>query len=159
MSIILCLHSSTFNGHIICLNHIRNYCMRDAFMWILIMQRKKNEPWFCHDLEPMIQMWATTVWTALIEKATESAKQCRQKLLSHHFAGSIPAMQLSWSVLASRAWSLETAGASCVTITLAIQSRMTQKKKKKKLIIKKEKKPKQNKLWPAPATNKPSVFV
>lgn len=85
----------------------------------------------CYDLEPMIRMWATTVWMALIEKATPSAKQCRQKLLSHHFAGS-PTMQLSWSVLASRAWSLETAGASRVTITLAIQSHTTQKKREEK---------------------------
>lgn len=145
------------------LNHIGNYCNSDTFMWILSTQRKKkntekNGGWFCHDLEPMIQMWATTVWTALIEKATESAKQCRQKLLSHHFAGSIPTMQLSWSVLASRAWSPETAGASRVTITLAIQSRRTpEKKKKKKFIIKKEKKT--NQLWPAPATNQPSVFI
>lgn len=103
-------------------------------MSILIIQSKKKKKkwgaWFCYDLEPMIQMWATTVWTALIEKATESAKQCRQKLLSHHFPGSIPTMQLSWSVLASRAWSLETAGASRVTITLAIQSRMTRKRRK-----------------------------
>lgn len=79
----------------------------------------------------MIRMWATTVWAALIEKAAPSAKQCRQKLLSHHFAGSIPTMQLSWSVLASRAWSLETAQASRVTVTLAIQSHMNQKKGRK----------------------------
>lgn len=88
-------------------------------------KKRRSSVAFSHDLEPMIQMWATAVWTALIEKAKQSAKQCRQKLLPHHFAGSIPTMQLSWSVLASRVWSLETAGASHVTITLAIQSRMT----------------------------------